>query len=96
MKDNGKIVRYEKRIYYIPKEPHFGHAIGPSPKTIARYKHISRMWKTDGYYSVGIFANLIGISLQVPHEKRNYQQQYRRHCAKSPDWKADLYRATRQ
>ena len=67
--DNGKIVRYEKGIYYIPKETRFGRAIGPSPETIAQYKYISRMGKTDGYYSGGTFANLIGISLQVPMKK---------------------------
>ena len=67
--DNGRIVRYEKGIYYIPKETRFGHAAGPSPETIAQYKYISRMGKTDGYYSGGTFANLIGISLQVPMKK---------------------------
>ena len=67
--DNGKIIRYEKGIYYIPKETRFGHAISPSPETIARYKYISRMGKTDGYYSGSTFANLIGISLQVPMKK---------------------------
>lgn len=67
--DNGKIVRYEKGIYYIPKETRFGHAVGPSPETIAQYKYISRMGKTNGYYSGGAFANLIGISLQVPMKK---------------------------
>ena len=67
--DNGKIVRYEKGIYYIPKTTRFRQAAGPSPETIAQYKYISRMGKTDGYYSGGTFANQIGISLQVPMKK---------------------------
>ena len=67
--DNGKIVRYEKGIYYIPKVTRFSRAAGPSPETVARYKYISRMGKTDGYYSGGTFANMIGLSLQVPMKK---------------------------
>ena len=67
--DNGKIIRYEKGIYYIPKSTRFSRDAGPSPEIVARYKYISRMGKIDGYYSGGTFANLIGISLQVPMKK---------------------------
>lgn len=67
--DAGKIVRYEKGIYYIPKQTRFRSAAGPSPETVARYKYISRGGKTDGYYSGSTFANLIGISMQVPTKK---------------------------
>ncbi len=67
--DAGKIVRYEKGIYYIPKQTRFRYAAGPSPETVARYKYISRGGKIDGYYSGSTFANLIGLSMQVPMKK---------------------------
>ena len=67
--DAGKIVRYEKGIYYIPKKTRFDSAAGPNPETVAKYKYISRGGKTDGYYSGSTFANLIGISMQVPMKK---------------------------
>ena len=67
--DAEKIVRYEKGIYYIPKHARFSSSVGPSPETVAKYKYISRGGKTDGYYSGSTFANLIGISMQVPMNK---------------------------
>ena len=67
--DAGKIVRYEKGIYYIPKQTRFSISSGPNPETIAKYKYISRCGKTDGYYSGSTFANIIGISMQVPMKK---------------------------
>ena len=67
--DVGKIVRYEKGIYYIPKKTRFSSSAGPTPETVARYKYISRGGKTDGYYSGSTFANIIGLSLQVPMKK---------------------------
>lgn len=67
--DNGKIMRYEKGIYYIPKQTRFRSAAGPSPETVAEYKYISREGRTDGYYSGNTFANLLGVSLQVPMKK---------------------------
>lgn len=67
--DAGKIVRYEKGIYYIPKRTRFGSNAGPSPETVATYKFISRGDKIYGYYSGSTFANLIGISMQVPMKK---------------------------
>jgi len=67
--DNGRIMRYDKGIYYIPKATRFRSSAGPSPETVARYKYISRGGRTDGYYSGSTFANHIGISLQVPMKK---------------------------
>lgn len=67
--DNGKLVRYEKGIYFLPKQTRFRSSAGPSPETVASYKYISREGRTDGYYSGGTFANLIGVSLQVPMKK---------------------------
>ena len=67
--DNGKLERFEKGIYYIPKKTRFSSSAGPSPETIATYKYISRGGKTEGYYSGGTFANIIGLSVQVPMKK---------------------------
>ena len=69
LEDAGKIVRYEKGIYYIPKKTRFSSSAGPTPETVARYKYISRGGRTDGYYSGSTFANIIGLSLQVPMKK---------------------------
>ena len=46
--DNGKISRYEKGIYYIPKKTRFQFSAGPSPEVVARYKYISRGGKING------------------------------------------------
>lgn len=67
--DSGKIVRYEKGIYYIPKQTRFNSSAAPSPETVARYKYISRGGIIDGYYSGSTFANIIGLSQQVPMKK---------------------------
>ena len=64
--DNGKIIRYERGVYYIPRLTRRGLSDGPGPETVAHYKYVARGGKVSGYYSGGTFANLIGISLQVP------------------------------
>ena len=67
--DNGKIKRYEKGIYYIPQKTRLNSVSAPSPETVAKYKYIVRNGKTDGFYSGSTFANIVGISLQVPMKK---------------------------
>ncbi|MBR4607559.1 MAG: hypothetical protein IKO41_15215 [Lachnospiraceae bacterium] len=67
--DNGKIVRCGKGIYCLPKRTRLNTVAGPSPETIAQYKYISRHGKTYGYYSGHTFANLMGLSDQVPMKK---------------------------
>ncbi len=67
--DNGKLVRYEKGIYYLPRESRFHSVIGPTPETIVKYKYISRRNNISGFYSGSSFANALGISLQVPMKK---------------------------
>lgn len=51
------------------KKNRLNTVVGPSPETVARYKYISRRGKTDGYYSGNTFANLMGLSDQVPMKK---------------------------
>ena len=50
--DAGKIVRYEKGIYYIPKKTRFSSSAGPTPETVARYKYISRGGRTYTDYNI--------------------------------------------
>ena len=64
--DSGKIVRYEKGVYYIPKRTRLAFATGPSSETVATRKYVERRGKTIGYYSGATFANFIGVSWQVP------------------------------
>ena len=67
--DNKKVGRFEKGIYYIPRRTVFYTFAGPSPETVATYKYIARNGKINGYYSGNTFANLIGVSQQVPMKK---------------------------
>lgn len=67
--DTERIKRYEKGIYYIPRKTDSGSSDKPNPETVAIYKYISRRGKTDGYFSGSTFANLLGVSLQVPMKK---------------------------
>ena len=64
--DNGKICRYQQGIYYFPKVTRYGFTAVPSAETIATYKYVARRGRVQGFYSGFTFANMIGISTQVP------------------------------
>lgn len=66
--DSGKLMRYEKGIYYIPKKSRLKGADGPTADTVAYYKYISRGDGVEGYYSGHTFANQLGLSTQVPRK----------------------------
>ena len=66
--DNGKLIRYENGIYYIPKKSRLKGSGGPASDTVAYYKYISRGSRVEGYYSGYTFANQIGVSSQVPRK----------------------------
>lgn len=66
--DEGKLTKYEKGIYYIPKKSRLNGATGINADMVARYKYIARRGKIDGFYSGNAFANQIGISTQVPNK----------------------------
>ena len=72
--DNKKVGRFEKGIYYIPRETVFNTLSGPIPETVAIYKYISRKGKINGYYSGNTFANLIGIFHAGADEKGDCKQ----------------------
>ena len=64
--EEGKLCKYEKGVYFIPKKSILSSMVGPSADVVARYKYISRRGKVDGYYTGNSLANKFGISTQVP------------------------------
>ena len=64
--DIGELQRFEKGIYYLPRESRLKKGFRLSGDIVARYKYVSRRGKIMGYYSGYTFANQLGISMQVP------------------------------
>ena len=64
--EEGKLCKFDKSVYYIPKKSILSTVIGPSADVVARYKYISRFGKVEGYYTGNSLANRFGISTQVP------------------------------
>jgi hypothetical protein len=65
--DAGTIKRFDTGIYYMPKESRLKGGVPLAADTVTVAKYISRKGKIEGYYSGNTFANLIGISTQVPY-----------------------------
>ena len=65
--DKGKLFRYEPGIYYLKGTSRLKGGTLLSAQDVARYKYVSRNNKTDGYYSGYTFANLLGLTTQVPY-----------------------------
>ena len=63
---NGKLAKYDKGIYYLPKKTAMRSTVGPSADMVARYRFVIRKGEIVGYYTGNAFANQIGISTQVP------------------------------
>lgn len=66
--DIKELQRYEKGIYYLPRESRLKSGFQLSADVVARHKYISRRGKVMGYYSGYTFANQLGISKQVPNK----------------------------
>lgn len=66
--NEGKLIKYENGVYYMPKKSRLRSNVGINADMVAKYKYISRNGKIDGYYSGNAFANQIGISTQVPNK----------------------------
>lgn len=62
----GKLMQYDKGIYYLPKKGRLKEIIGPNADIVARYRFISKGDNIDGFYTGNTFANHIGITTQVP------------------------------
>ena len=62
----GKLIRFEKGVYYVPKLT----ALGPSklnPQKLIEKRYIAAGNERKGYYSGATFLNLTGLSTQVPN-----------------------------
>lgn len=68
---SGKLIRFEKGVYYAPKMT----ALGPSrlnPQKVIEKKYIADGDEQNGYYSGVSFLNWAGLSTQVPNEVEIY------------------------
>lgn len=63
---DGKIVRYEKGIYYIPSQTPFGQSL-LNPRKVIECKYISRCGETVGYYSGIALQNQLRLTTQMPN-----------------------------
>ena len=80
--DSGKIKRYDKGIYYIPKESRLKGNQTLSASRVISSRYITRHGQISGYYSGYVFANQIGLTSQVPfsieivtnYASRNYRE----------------------
>lgn len=64
--DNNQIKRFEKGIYYIPKQTPFGSSV-LNPSKVVEKKYIKSDNEIFGYYSGCYLLNFLGISNQVPN-----------------------------
>lgn len=64
--DNGKVKRYEKGVYYLPKPSKFNLELGLNPEIVLEYKYFKEDGKKCGYLSGLLFYNLMGLTSQVP------------------------------
>lgn len=65
--DVGKIKRFDIGIYYLPKQSRLKGGVPLSVDTVAKYKYVCRNGNIEGYYSGYTFANMLGITTQVPY-----------------------------
>lgn len=65
--DAGRIARFDTGIYYLPKKSRIKGNVPMSADTVTVAKYISKNGKITGYYSGNTFANLLGITSQVPY-----------------------------
>ena len=65
--DSGQIYRYETGIYYMKGNTRLKGGVPLSASKVARYKYIARNDQVNGYYSGYTFANLLGLTTQVPY-----------------------------
>ena len=64
--DSIDIIRFDKGVYYVPKNT----LLGPSklnPLKVIEKKYIADKNAQNGYYSGATFLNKIGLSTQVPN-----------------------------
>lgn len=64
--EDGKLVRYEKGVYYIPTQTPFGKSL-LNPRKVIERKYISQGGETVGYYSGITFQNQLRLTTQMPN-----------------------------
>lgn len=64
--DEGRLIRYEKGIYYIPARTPFGQSL-LNPRKVIERKYISQGGDTVGYYSGVTFQNQLRLTTQMPN-----------------------------
>ena len=64
--DTEQIKRFEKGVYYIPKETPFGTSI-LNPSLVIEKKYVKSKFETFGYYTGQYLLNILGLSNQVPN-----------------------------
>ena len=69
--EQGKLMRFEKGIYYIPSVTMLGVSHMDAKKVINK-KYIDNGKDVIGYYSGVTFLNMLGLSTQVPNVSEIY------------------------
>lgn len=69
--EEGKIIRFEKGIYYIPTDTLLGKS-KLDPRKVVIKKYINDGDGEIGYYSGTTFINMIGLSSQMPNKLEIY------------------------
>lgn len=64
--EDGKIIRYEKGLYYIPTDTVFGKSV-LNPRKVIEKKYIKDGDDTIGYYSGITFQNQLKLTSQMPN-----------------------------
>lgn len=64
--ETDQLIRFERGIYYIPKQTPFGSSILNPNKVIER-KYISDNGTANGFYSGQTALNMLGLSTQMPN-----------------------------
>lgn len=62
----GKLIRFEKGVYYIPTQTVFGKSL-LNPRKVIEKKYISGSDGRVGYYSGVTFQNRLGLTSQMPN-----------------------------
>lgn len=62
--ENGKIIRYEKGVYYIPTDTVFGKSL-LNPRKVIERKYISNNGNIIGYYSGLTLQNQLRLTTQM-------------------------------
>lgn len=64
--DTGKLKRFDKGIYFLPKKTIFKSGSQIAPESVLEYKYLMDKSKRCGYISGLMFFNQMGLTTQVP------------------------------